>query len=262
MKALLVANGAATSLLLQGHPDLPLQRALLRSCDLVVAEGRIDSSCPWIVELDADGVGLEEIPFEQRGNVAALVGPRGPLAELPPGGIPRFPPNDLDSLADHVLDLFETRGRERTLTGILLASPSDSPESCAIAYQALAERCPRVIAVGTPPSAIPGAESIPSAHPGWGDAGRILSAFETLPESSLLVLEVSSPYVGRLDRLLSERDVLAAAAAFRNRDTHMPAPSASIWEPRAREWLAAMLAAGTACTRRTLVQAPTHLVEP
>lgn len=262
LHGLLVANGTATSLVLQGHPDLPLQRTLLRSCDIVVAEGRIDSSCPWVVELDADGRGLEEIPPEQRGNVAALVGGRAPRAELPPGGIPRFGPDDPEGLAEHILDLLETRGRERPLVGILLASSDDSPEVRASGARALAERCARVLAVGAPEPGTPGVEAMPSAHPDWGDAGRILSAFEVLPQASLLVLDASSGHMARLDRLIAERDALAAATAFRARDTHMGDPGASVWEPRAREWLAAMLAAGTACARRTLVQAPTHLLEP
>lgn len=262
LHGLLVANGTGTSLALQGHPDLPLQRALLRSCDLVVAEGRIDSSCPWIVELDADGRGLEEIPLEQRGNVAALVGECAPRAELPPGGVPRFRPDDIGELAEHVLDHLETRARERPLVGVLLASPSDASEARSSAAGALVQRCPRMIAVDAPDPGMPGLESIPSAHPGWGDAGRILSAFEALPEVSLLVLDASSEHVSRLDRLLEGRDGLAAATAYRSRDTHMPDPGASVWEPRAREWLSAMLAAGTACTRRTLVQAPTRLLEP
>lgn len=266
LHAAMVANGGQTALSFHGHPDLALQRGLLRSCDIVVAEGRVGSSAPWIVELDASGRGLEEIPPEDLHRVCALVGPRAPVAELPPGGIPRFSPDGIDDfaeLAEHVLDLLETRGRERPLVGLLLAGTGDDVQALASARLALSGICQRVGMVAPPGATVPReCETVASNHPGWGDSGRILSAFEAFPGSSLVVLDTRPGNAARLERLLSERDVLAAATAFRDRDTHMPELGASLWEPRAKESLLAMLGAGVVCPRRTLVQARTHLIDP
>lgn len=262
LHAALVANGAETLFSRQGHPDIALQRALLRSCDLVVVEGIVDSSGPWIVELDSEGRGLESIPLEERSRVVALAGSRNPLAELPPGGIPRFSADDMDEFAEHILDLLETSARNRPLAALFLPDPTDSTEARQAALRALHAVCDRVLHVG-PDDALErgGIEIVPSNHPAWGDAGRILSTFETLPGTALVVLDASPEHAARLDRLLAERDVLSVATAFRARDTHMPDPGASVWEPRSRDMLAALLSTDIACTRRTLVQAATHLLE-
>lgn len=261
LHAVLVASGLRTLLSLEGHPDLALQRSLLRSCDLVVAQGMVDGSCPLVVELDADGKGLETLAPRDLGRVAALVGTRGPRMALPPGGIPRFPLDAMDELAEHLLDLLETRGRERPLVGILLAAPDEAAEAQAAAARALEERCGRVVRISTNAQGPTGIETIAPSHPSWGDGGRILTAFEAFPDASLLVVSPAPEHVARLDRLLAERDVLAVATAYRARDTHMPDTGAIVWEPRARAALAATLATGSGCERRALVQSGTTLLD-
>lgn len=260
LHAALVANGRSTLFTLEGHPDLALQRALLRSCDLAVIEGNLDGSCPLVVGLDAEGVGLERVREEDVERVVALVGPRPPRARLPPGGIPRFDAASEEDLVDHLLDLLETRGRGRPLVGVLLASADDRPEALAESSRILEAVCGRVVRVDDLPATVPGAERVPPSHPGWGEAGRILTAFEAFPDAALLVLDAAQPAT-RVERLLAQRDPLAVATAFRSRDTHMPEPGAILWEPRARDALAAALAGGSGCERRALVQSGTALLD-
>lgn len=261
--AALLANGRNTILARQGHPDPALQRFLLQSCDLVVVEGDVGSSNPRIVELDDEGRGLERLPEADRAGVVALVGRRAPACPLPPGGIPRFSPEDVADLADHLLDALETRARSRPPTGLFLSNPDDRPEARQAALRALHAACERVLHVGSDEALERGGvEIVPSNHPAWGDAGRILSAFEALDDQTLVVLDSAEEHVARLERLLAGRDVLSEATAFRARDTHMPDPGASIWEPRARQRLGGMLAIGIVCPRRTLVQASAHLLDP
>lgn len=261
--AALLANGRNTILARHGHPDPALQRFLLQSCDLVVVEGDVGGSAPRIVELDDEGNGLERLSEADRADVVALVGRRAPTCPLPPGGVPRFPPEDVAALAEHLLDVFETRARSRPPTGLFLSNPDDRPETRQASLRALRAVCDRVLHVGPDESLERGGiEIVPSNHPAWGDAGRILSAFEAQDVSALVVLDSDEAHAARLERLFAGRDVLSEATAFRARDTHMPDPGASIWEPRARQRLAGMLAIGIACPRRTLVQASTRLLDP
>jgi hypothetical protein len=257
-----VFNGRQSVWTRDGHPDLALQKQMLQGVDLAVIEGLVDSDAPWVVELDDEGRGLEEIALESRGAVAAMVGTRGPLAELPPGGIPRFSPEDMGDLGDHLLDLLEQAARARPLEGLLLTSPEDPREAREAAVRALTGACDRVWCL-EPDDALrrAGVEPLEARHPQWGQAGQILSLQETRPDAAVVSLEASLEQVARLERLLDYRDVLAEATAFRARDTHMASPGCAVWEPRSRSRLLGMLSLDVACLRRTLVAANTTLLE-
>lgn len=257
-----VFNGKESAWSLDGHPDLALQKQMLHGVDLAVVEGQVDSDAPWVVELDAEGRGLEEVDFDSRSGVAALVGGRGPQASLPPGGIARFSPDDLDGLADHLLDVLEQAARSRPLEGLLLATPDDPREDVEASVRALTGVCERVWS-SAPDEALrrAGVEPLEERHPHWGQAGRILSLQELCPRAAVVALEASSGQAARLDRLLESRDALAEATAFRARDTHMASPACSVWEPRSRGRILGMLSLDVACLRRTLVAANTRLLD-
>lgn len=257
-----VFNGRQSVWSRDGHPDLALQRQMLQSVDLAVVEGLVDSDAPWVVELDDEGRGLEEIASESRGAVAALVGVRGPVASLPPGGIPRFSPEDMGDLADHLLDLLEQAARARPLEALLLTTPDDPREAREAAVRTLTGACDRVWCLD-PDDALrrAGVEPLESRHPQWGQAGQILSLQETRPEAAVVSLEASPEQAARLERLLESRDALAEATAFRARDTHMASPGCAVWEPRSRARLLGMLSLDVACLRRTLVAANTTLLD-
>jgi len=253
----LVCTGRQTRWLRSGHPDLALQRTLLRDCDLVVVEGRVESAGPWVVELDPDGHGLEDIPFEERSRVSALVGPCAPVAELPPGGIPRFGAHEMDALADHLMDTLETAARRRPLVGLVMATPDHAPQAVAAARAALATHGALVLDLDSDA----GADAFRNLHTGWGQAGLLLSAMERHPAAAVATLEPVAEAVDRFERLMSERDPLAEATAFRARDTHMPSPACAVWEPRSRGRILGLLSLDVACLRRTLVASATRLLD-
>jgi len=262
VQAAVALNGRRSLWTREGHPDLALQKQLLQGVDLAVVEGLVDSDAPWIVELDEEGRGLEDIPAASLGNVAALVGPRGPVADLPPGGIPRFSAAELDDLADHLLDTLERAAKARPLHGLLFISPDDPPEARQAAARALHEACDRVWS-SAPDEGLArgGIAPLESRHPHWSQAGQLLSLMELEPEAAIVTLDAAMEQALRLERLVERRDALAEATAFRARDTHMPSPSCAVWEPRSRRRILAMLSLDVACLRRTLVAAGTTLLE-
>jgi len=241
---------------------LGLQKSLLQGFDLAVVEGLVDSEAPWIVELDDGGKGMEDIPPSSLRQVVALVGTCGPVADLPPGGIPRFPPTEIDDLAHHVLDVLEQAGRARPIHGLLLATGDDSASGREAAIRALNEVCDRIWSpLDDDTLRRAGVERLESNHPSWGQSGQILSIQEMAPEAAIVTLEASSEQAAKLDRLLESRDVLTEATAFHARETHMPNPGCAVWEPRSRQRILSMLSLDVACLRRTLVAAGTKLVE-
>lgn len=251
--ATLTCTGHETRWIRTGHPDLALQRALLRDFDLAVVEGFVDSTAPWVVELDENGLGLEEIPFEDRSRVVALVGEVTPVADIPPGGIARFQSSELDDLADHLLDTLETAGRRRPLVGLVLVTPDSPPDQIQAARATLETRCGLVLAPDSPELAL--------RHPQWHQAGLLLSVMELHPEAAISTLEPTAEAITRFERLMDARDPLAEATAYRARDSHMPSPSCAVWEPRARGRLLSMLSVDIACLRRTLVASGTRLLD-
>ncbi|MCB9497633.1 MAG: hypothetical protein H6686_12175 [Fibrobacteria bacterium] len=250
----LVCNGTESAWSCQGHPDAVLQSTLLSSVDLAIVEGTARSDAPWVVELDSEGCGLERIPREERSRVIALVGTVPPRTDLPPGGIPRFAPQELPDLADHLLDHLEQQAKARPLLGWLLEDPMAPDDD---AFQALTEACDRSWRTGAPPDQ---EGHLESAHPRWGDAGTLLTLMEGNPGCSIVVFDPRKSSAGRLETLLAERDGLAEASAYPAPDTHMPLPGCSVWEPRARRRLMGLLAQDVSCLRRTLVACRTHLL--
>lgn len=251
--ATLTCSGRETRWLRSGHPDLAMQRSLLRDVDLAVVEGRVDSAGPWVVELDESGLGLEEIPLQDRSRVAALVGDAFPRADVPPGGIPRFGHAEHAELADHLLDMLESSGHQRPLVGLLLASSDAPAEHVALARTALESRCGLVLDSDNP--------DIASRHPRWQQAGLLLGAMELHPEAAIATLEPTVEAIARWEHLLDARDPLAEATAYRARESHMPSPACAVWEPRARGRLFGMLSVDVACLRRTLVACGTKLLD-
>lgn len=260
------ANGQDCLVTREGHFDLPLQRQLLSEADLVVVEGRIESPRPWIMELDPDGRGLEDLSDAQLANLAATFGPHRP-ARTPPGGVPWFRPEDLDELSDHLLEHLERELRQRPLDGVLFCDRDAHDPVAARSAKLLAEHCDHCFVVG---SSDPNWERMgwrsleTSHHPRLGTLGWILSALERRPNSAWLVLDDSAasndPDV--VHRLISRRDPLRTATAYRDEQTHLPRTFPSLWEPKSRARILLSLASGISCPQRILTHARIQLLEP
>jgi len=96
-----------------------------------------------------------------------------------------------------------------------------------------------------------------------GPIAGISAALDEHAGAAWLVLACDLPFLDArtLDTLIAARDVAAEATAFRSSHDNLPEPLCAIYEPRAREPLAAHLAGGRNCPRKFLINANTRLLE-
>jgi molybdopterin-guanine dinucleotide biosynthesis protein A len=258
----LQVNGQRTAYFRQGHIDLPLQRTLLANADLVVVDGGIDSIGPSVVELPPGQSPLQDLSNLGVGAGSILFGERRPVLSVPPGGVAWFEPSEISELAEHILEQFERRFRERPLWGLaLLAHPESHPQSQAW-LRSLSSRVERVLVAS--PDSVSAFESAPDAHTGLGDLGRILSCLEAHPEAAFLVaggeFEASSEAI--LEALLARRNPFRVATAIREPDTHLPQRLPALWEPKSRLRIYPALSADLRCPQRILTQSLIELLDP
>ena len=96
-----------------------------------------------------------------------------------------------------------------------------------------------------------------------GPIAGISAALAEFPDAAWLVLACDLPFLGArtLDALIAARDTAAEATAFRSSHDGLPEPLCAIYEPRAREPMAAHIAGGRNCPRKFLINAKTRLLE-
>ena len=93
----------------------------------------------------------------------------------------------------------------------------------------------------------------------------IIAAFDRHPQAAWLVLACDLPFLdaATLDHLLGARATGSDATAFRSSHDGLPEPLCAIYEPRARDKIAAQLAGGRNCPRKFLMNAKhSVLVKP
>ncbi len=96
-----------------------------------------------------------------------------------------------------------------------------------------------------------------------GPIAGISAALAERPEAAWLVLACDLPFLdGRtLDTLIAARNPSRVATAFKSAHDALPEPLCAIYEPRARELLAAHVAGGGNCPRKFLIRSPVWLLE-
>ena len=96
-----------------------------------------------------------------------------------------------------------------------------------------------------------------------GPAAGILSALETHPDRSWLVLACDLPNVdgATLDFLLRHRSSTAPATAFRSSHDGLPEPLCAIYTPAARPIVEKFVADGIVCPRKMLIRSATKLLD-
>jgi molybdopterin-guanine dinucleotide biosynthesis protein A len=96
-----------------------------------------------------------------------------------------------------------------------------------------------------------------------GPIAGISAALAEHPQGAWLVLACDLPFLdGRtLDTLIAARNPSRAATAIKSAHDALPEPLCAIYEPRARELLAAHVAAGGNCPRKFLIRSPVWLLE-
>jgi molybdenum cofactor guanylyltransferase len=96
-----------------------------------------------------------------------------------------------------------------------------------------------------------------------GPIAGISAAFASSPDAAWLVLACDLPFLDAqtLDTLLLARDPGFDATAYRSAHDGLPEPLCAIYEPRARQAIAAQIAAGRNCPRKFLINAHTQLLD-
>ena len=96
-----------------------------------------------------------------------------------------------------------------------------------------------------------------------GPIAGISAALGEHPDAAWLVLACDLPFLDAhtLDTLIARRDRTGDATAFKSSHDGLPEPLCAIYEPRARESIAAHIAAGRNCPRKFLINANTRLLE-
>jgi molybdenum cofactor guanylyltransferase len=92
----------------------------------------------------------------------------------------------------------------------------------------------------------------------------IISAFHYAPGVAWLAVAVDMPYVDRkvLSMLIDARNPGKLATCFYNKETNLPEPLLTIWEPASLEPLRKFAEAGRISPRDFLSQHSVHLLEP
>ena len=96
-----------------------------------------------------------------------------------------------------------------------------------------------------------------------GPIAGISAALGEFPDTAWLVLACDLPFLDArtLDTLIAARDPASDATAFRSSHDGLPEPLCAIYEPRARQSVAAHIAGGRNCPRKYLINAHTHLLD-
>lgn len=99
---------------------------------------------------------------------------------------------------------------------------------------------------------------------GAGPIAGIITAQVRHPEAAWLVLACDLPLMdgATLDQLISGRDALCHATAFRSVSDGLPEPLCAIYEPSSREPILAHVAAGRDCPRKFLLTRDVWLLDP
>lgn len=100
-------------------------------------------------------------------------------------------------------------------------------------------------------------------EPGIGPIAGISAALTEHPKVAWLVVACDLPFVdgATLATLIAQRDPQRIATAYRSSHDGLPEPLCAIWEPAAREPLAAQTAAGLRCPRQFLINSDTRLLD-
>lgn len=101
------------------------------------------------------------------------------------------------------------------------------------------------------------------AYAGSGPSGAILTAFETYPNTSWLVVACDLPLLdpATLKYLLQNRDGGKVATTFRSPYDGLPEPLITIWEPAAYTILLTKLQEGFKCPRKVLINSDTAILD-
>jgi molybdopterin-guanine dinucleotide biosynthesis protein A len=135
------------------------------------------------------------------------------------------------------------------------------------AYELLLQHCAAVFVSVRPDQRLDptraGLPQIVDRENGIGPIAGISAALTEHPKVAWLVVACDLPFIddATLRTLIERRDPQRIATAFRSSHDGLPEPLCAIWEPAAREPLAAQTGAGLRCPRKFLINADMQLLD-
>ena len=108
-----------------------------------------------------------------------------------------------------------------------------------------------------------GFDQIVDAYDNLGPVSGILSAMDSDPEKSWLVLACDLPNIDdeTIEFLVANADADCLATAYVSVVDGLPEPLCAIWRPGSRAIIEQYVAAGYQCPRKMLINSPTRLLE-
>lgn len=275
-----ISSPAAHAWTGQGQLSPALQRSILLDSDAVLIEGYKHLDLDKIVMLDREGKILEALGESSLERVIAFVGE----GSLPPCSLPIDRPycsrDAIDILVPFIVSHWrEKAARRHSLRGLVLAGGqsrrmgSDKGllhyrgEAQAIRTWRLLEECGLPSLISLRPDQWPDRSDWPCLDDRFTDAGPlggIVSAMQTDPEASWLVLACDLPLLTPevLQHLIASRLVHKAATAYRAAPgSNVPEPLCAIYEARLRMRCFESLALGWSCPRRILMEGRVQLID-
>ena len=257
-------------------PDPLLTQTSLLAVDMLMVEGLKELPLPKIVVVDKELKILELIRSQTVTHVVALVAPEpAAIPDFP--GLPVFHRDNIDGIADFIVNRFLSIVSGKPLSGLVLAGGKSrrmGTDKALITYhtrnqlmhtaEMMRHHCQQVYlscrAEQQDGYREFGFPLIADSYLEIGPLGGLLSAQKLSSETSWLVCACDLPFIDHalLHELVRQRDPFSFATSYRHNDTKTPEPLCTIYEPKSRLPLIMRHAAGNNSLRSFLQDFPIH----
>ena len=274
--AIALSDPEKHALISRGTPDPLLMQTSLLNVDFLIVEGLKELPLPKMVVVDPDLKILDLLEKKVLTNVVALVAP-DPAAVPETLGVPVFQRDDINEIANCIINRFLDKVSRKPVPGLVLAGGKSSrmgKDKALLTYHTqnqlihtakmLEKQCEQVyISCRTGQQAAYrkyGFPLIVDSYPDIGPLGGLLSAQRLFPDASWLVAACDLPFMDHslLSELAAKRNPFSFATAYRQNTEGKPEPLCAIYEPKSRLPLIMRHAAGNNSLMSFLEDFPIH----
>ena len=274
--AVIVSDPEKNALISNGTPNPLLMQTSLLHVDFLVVEGLKELPLPKLVVVDNDLKIVDLLEKKALTNVVALVAP-DPAAVPETFGVPVFQRDDINEIADCIINRFLDKASRKPILGLVLAGGKSSrmgKDKALLTYHTqnqlihtakmLEKQCEQVyISCRTGQRTAYrkyGFPLIVDSYPDIGPLAGLLSAQRLFPDASWLVAACDLPFMDHslLSELAAKRNPFSFATAYRQNTEGKPEPLCAIYEPKSRLPLIMRHAAGNNSLMSFLEDFPIH----
>ncbi|OFZ16456.1 MAG: molybdopterin-guanine dinucleotide biosynthesis protein B [Bdellovibrionales bacterium GWA2_49_15] len=250
-------------------------RSDLSDCHFALVEGHKTIASPKIVVVDEQGEILKMIQDGSVVNVHAFVVSSKAKFQLPLD-VPTFQRDDLEGIAQYVMNVVTEKANKAPLYGLVLAGGKSSrmgKDKGALSYHGetqgqflyklLAKYCDKTfVSCRNDQMSSPHLRELPQIHDRvieMGPAGGILSAMLTYPEARWLVMACDLPLVdeAHIQHLIENAHPLALVSGHVDEEG-LPEPLSAIYRPEFKQKLFSFIGLGVQCPRKMLLNSLFH----